>query len=459
MSNRSVKRLALYFSVLALVAASGCGTTRVLKRHTVGFAETAMDVHQQQVLDNLARFVADPYSVPSFSVATSGTARVDDGYSGGLSTMSFTNVGFSKADIGLGGQRNASQFWSLDSVSDPRKLELMRCAFQRAVANCTGEGESFCCPDCQKRYNAFYTGKAYGREPYQLVVERVPSPCPLEEGESDESNGSDGSAGDGQGVLPPPKQGNAGDEPLPPLNWRLAQGGIVSGDRVGDPCSPEASGTVTSNCLQPGCCTWFSFGPKSEVPKGINRRYVGHSDDLYVWVPPGPGRDQLARLTLTVLDFAVNDARVERTKQITLYRTVDSFGNEYPGTKDTASKTVVVNVPVSELGEGVLAYPADHLKLFPTVTGDPSKPTSKLTFDQWRAEYGCDFPTEADIKANRGALNYGPIRDAPTRSATPLNLAPAVSPLDPNIFRSGQVSPNSRELQFQQQQFERFNVR
>ncbi|MEM8864785.1 MAG: hypothetical protein AAGF31_04490, partial [Planctomycetota bacterium] len=51
------------------VATTGCTTARALRHNTVSQANTVADIHQQQVLDNLAKFVHDPYAIPSFAVA------------------------------------------------------------------------------------------------------------------------------------------------------------------------------------------------------------------------------------------------------------------------------------------------------------------------------------------------------------------------------------------------------
>ncbi len=47
-------------------------------------------------------------------------------------------------------------------VNDPRKLELMRCAYQQAVSTCFGRGQSEHCPDCQTILKKFYTGDPDG---------------------------------------------------------------------------------------------------------------------------------------------------------------------------------------------------------------------------------------------------------------------------------------------------------
>ena len=48
---------------------------------------------------------------------------------------------FSTLGLNFGGQRTCLESYTLTPVNDPRKLELMRCAYQKAVRSC-GIGES-----------------------------------------------------------------------------------------------------------------------------------------------------------------------------------------------------------------------------------------------------------------------------------------------------------------------------
>ncbi|MBN1912337.1 MAG: hypothetical protein JW818_21635 [Pirellulales bacterium] len=68
-------------------------------------------------------------------------------------------------------------------------------------------------------------------------------------------------------------------------------------------------------CLASSC--WFCWGCKRHVPKTCHRPYVGTYGNVAVWVPP-EGRDMLTRLTLTILDYAVNDPVQfsKRTKEV-----------------------------------------------------------------------------------------------------------------------------------------------
>lgn len=104
-------------------------------------------------------------------------------------------------------------------------------------------------------------------------------------------------------------------------------------------------------CLDSQCC-WFRYGCKKHVPKHCLRPYVGSYGDVYVWVPP-EGRDMLTQLTLTILNYATNDAVQfkERTKSVEYW--IDKNGQIVCG--DAANKcvkvtaTIPVGVPANKL--------------------------------------------------------------------------------------------------------------
>lgn len=233
--------------VICVAALMGCRQIQ-LRNHTAVQARTVSDMHTQQVMDNLAMFVYDPGSFPSFSTFDQGAAQVSD--MGGLATP--TQIGrFTAAEIlGLTTfgieprlERTAFESWTIKPVNDPRKLELMRCAYQRAVAGIHPEAD--CCPDCRRLFNKFYTGN-----PETEIADKV------------------------------------------------------------------KSGHTTTDCLA-GDSYWFETGCKKCVPRNCECLYVGSYCGRYVWVRP-EGRNELSKLTLAILDFAVNDPAKEEkpTKEV-----------------------------------------------------------------------------------------------------------------------------------------------
>lgn len=276
----SRQRLLAYLGALGagiVLASSGC-THVQLQRNTVRQARTVGDIHTQQVLNNLAMFVYDSNSMPSFSVPNQGGSNVTDTGNASVTPgfgRATTNFLFDALGLNFGAAREAQESFTMTPVNDPRKLELMRCAYQQAVANC-GRGEvSEHCPDCQTIQNKFYTG-------------------------------------DPDGDIP-----------------------------------ENAEGTVTSECLKPNC--WFCVGCKKDVPKGCPCLYVGEYCGVYVWVPAG-GRDELTKLTLAILDYALNDPPAMRTKLVTYY--IDENG--LPTTQKQSVGTVTATVNIDENNASLL---------------------------------------------------------------------------------------------------------
>jgi len=181
-----------------LVASGGCMATR-LQNNSDDAAVTVGSLQQQQVLDNLAMFVYDPNSLPYFSYPNQGTAIVSDQEAAGatpslgriagngtLSTVQKTVGGTSTANgqtvtttnnllpahlgdfmltalgFSTSGQVTNQQSFTLTPINDPRKLELMRCAYQLAISRCGCRQPANGCPDCQSRFNTFYTGDPDG---------------------------------------------------------------------------------------------------------------------------------------------------------------------------------------------------------------------------------------------------------------------------------------------------------
>lgn len=286
--------------LLGTACATGC-TDMQLRTNTVRESQTVVEIEQQQVLDNLALFVSNFNAMPSFAYPNLGSAIVTDSGTAGLAptwgrVVQGPTAGqflFTALGLSFTGSRQAQESFTLQPVNDPRKLELMRCAYQRAVASCGyappealkgamaatfdpagGGKESQRCPDCDSVFNKFYTGDPNG-------------------------------------------------------NIRDTSHGIT-----------------TSDCLKSEFC-WFQTGPKKCVPKHCS--YVGHYCDVYVWVPP-EGRDQLTKLTLAILDYAQNSAPVGLSKTVVYY--VDEYG--VPTQQKLAVGQVTATIGVDEQNASLL---------------------------------------------------------------------------------------------------------
>ena len=273
MASPIALRCLLPLVIPALIACPGC-TSVQLRKSTIAQSTTLSDVYTQQVLDNLAKFIQDPYALPFFAFPNQGTTAIQD--TGSIAGPGYIATNFITVPFGFAANRQATENWVLVPVSDPAKLALMRCAYQQAISSSIGQDlvSMSACPDCKELRRDFYG--------------------------ANERKGAHQSR----------------HEELPCLN-----------------SSP-----------------WLSWGCKKSVPKDCHAPYVGAYRDLYVWVPP-EGREMLTRLTLTILDYAVNDASQfsKRTKTVELY--LDKNGN--PVNSDKAVKQITAVIPIDLPSEAV----------------------------------------------------------------------------------------------------------
>lgn len=137
--------LTLFFTSLV-----GCANIQ-LQRNSVRQSGSVAKIYEQQVLDNLAEFVVNPYATPSFSIATQATNGVTTSGDVGLSDGAFINRfwGF----VSASGSRDLEQNFTLDPVTTPGRLKLMQCAYQRAVGLPMDECDKCC------EYLDAWTGK------------------------------------------------------------------------------------------------------------------------------------------------------------------------------------------------------------------------------------------------------------------------------------------------------------
>jgi hypothetical protein len=269
-----VKRSRL-LPILILVGTIGC-THAQLRRDTVNLSQTLTDLYEQQVLNNVARFVYDPGALPDFAYPTQGSTGVQDNGSG-MFSIGWKRSGFDSAGISGMAARQLNDSWTLTPVTDPRKLELMRCAYQQAVSACLPRLQADDCIDCMKRWSEFYLGTA--------------SP-----------KGNDDKCANGSCLAYQVQE-------------EVRRRGIVGPDCLNGPC-------------------WFHVGSKKAAPRHC--AYVGHYCDVYVWVLPGEESEQLAKLTLAILDYATHDAAKRVTKDVKLTAKLDE--------KNTAEVTATVAI-------------------------------------------------------------------------------------------------------------------
>jgi hypothetical protein len=276
-SMTSRARLQCYLPILICGSLLCTGCTSVqLRKSTVVHSMTLSDIYTQQVLNNLAKFIQDPNSLPFFSFPNQGTTAIQD--TGNVGGPGYTATNFVTSPFGISANRQATENWVLVPVSDPAKLALMRCAYQQALSSCIGIDlvSMSACPDCKQLRRDFYGAKE-----------------------------------------------------------RKAEG------------SPESEELA---CLNSSC--WLQWGCKSDVPKDCQCPYVGNCGDSYVWVR-SEGRDMLTSLTLTILDYAVNDPSQfsKRTKTVELY--LDNSGRIVGENSVKAIKKITATIPIDQPAEAV----------------------------------------------------------------------------------------------------------
>lgn len=252
---------------LILASLTGCTSTR-LRQRTVHQAATLPDLQYHQVLNNLARFAANPSALPWHMNLREGTTQITDGISGGAAV-----------DLGpptntlpqLFGSRTVVAQWGLTPVIDPTELKLLRIAYRRAF----GFAEM---PDRDLRADLARTLKGQ---------------IPLDTDLRDETEiffeyqfrGHDEYPQLDQSVI------TTNDE----FPWTGPEARRSPLAREVDRQMATRHGELAR--IGPG---WFHVGRRQEVPR--DACYVGHEGPIYVWVCP-EGREALTQFTLTALKF------------------------------------------------------------------------------------------------------------------------------------------------------------
>jgi hypothetical protein len=301
------KHVIAVVGVLAVATLAGC-THVQLRKNTVRQSETHSEIYEQQVMDNLAKFMYDQGALPHFAIANAGASGVEDfGNINGQINWDRFSHGFASAFLGGSIARRANESWTLVPVSEPRRLELMRCAYQNAVAGCACNGVLDGCPDCNELQNRFY--------------------------------------------------------------------------------GPEGDGTTH---IESASSCWFGYGPKSCVPKDCCAP-VGHYCGMHVWVLPG-GRNELAKLTLIILDYAMSDLPSTPVKEVTWF--LDAKGGLTEAQRATRVIKAVVPFGASHAIPSSESADAKQFGLPILPSGGPA------------------FPSEMSVPPSAGALEFEQLRRA-----------------------------------------------
>lgn len=413
-------------ALLGMLLLTGCQHVH-LRHNTINQAKTLSDLYEQQVLDNLARTVHDRHALPFFAYPKDGTTNISTtGRASASPLKRFEDV------LGIDGSRTGLSQWGLTPLSDPDKLQLMQCAYQKAVYGAPQDG----CVDCCEKEKAFQ-----GKPDLTLKVydfERGTALCDPKTGKDfDVRVGGTGETG---------------------LTYQQ------SATRLYD---IKADGTVTIPQLdcsgQCGItCGWLSYGSRCDVPRDCCWS-VGHHCGTYVWVKPFH-RAHLSRLTLKILDYAVNDpaVTVARQKEVKLY--VDKFGRITDSVDKRAgvvTAIIGINDPVRSalvtdqcaLSEHAAAEQALKDQINALVGEINEDETLKKEYDEIRSSgiiYSLNprvLSGELSPKVKRLYELMGQINDPDTDNLPPVEASPLVLPKQRSNDRSYYSVPSQYDIQ------------
>jgi hypothetical protein len=128
--------IAMRGTVLGLAALSaalvGCAGTQ-LKYNTLDIASTITAIHTNQVLENLSRFIDEPYALPSQVDITSGTIQTSNSITPAVTTPlsrgstrnaggAFTSLTTAGAGVTVGASDTWLQSWLVTPISDSANL-------------------------------------------------------------------------------------------------------------------------------------------------------------------------------------------------------------------------------------------------------------------------------------------------------------------------------------------------
>lgn len=385
---------------ISLLIVSGC-THHQLRWNTVNQAQTLTDIYERQVLDNLAMFNENPHSVPHFAIPKSGGTDVTD--KGSFTASPLNEL---RKKIGLSADRTMKESWTLDPVTDTDKLRRIRCAFQRAVG-CPDENCVKCCAvrkeflgKSDKRIALFEedgsvavdpkTGRPYENTVRRVLKQEVDKDTlistnrdvfvfePLRDPTQELSP-------DFQAVL----RQLVDEEGRPVFKNGKPVVAYVAEERFGRRSEVRVEQfDCYGECEIHQCPRWYEVTRRRSFPNHW-KQYVGRHGKTTVWVPPS-GRDELGRLVLEVMDYALKDPPVKpkkTTKEVTLY--LDAFGK--PSDRKNAFQVIRTEIPIDK--DNIAAEKGRIVK----------KDLSRLTLEQKLLKFGIkpsDLSNLTEVDAN-----------------------------------------------------------
>lgn len=282
--SRSMRKFLVVFSLLPILP--GCMEVQ-LRDRAATLATTTSDLLYQQVLNNLARQVTSPASLPSLDVPALGTAQIQRAvavtYQPGWDFItSGAYAGrylFDKQQAILNGQQTNQDAWQLAPLNNPDRLYLMQCAYHRVIGTEDPLGASVLNDYYIKRNQALTKGAGPKGPTHTGYPEPTPKKTP--------------------NPAQPPKNGSLNlSVPTAKFGPIVQVGGKDSGDSKTGATGPLPLNIPYEAFLAQG---WFGVGKRRDVPK--DACYVAHHCHTYVWVT-SDHLDDLSRFTLAILDIA-----------------------------------------------------------------------------------------------------------------------------------------------------------
>lgn len=287
---------------LTLLASSGCAHHH-LRYNTKHSAQSVAEVHTQQVLDNLAKFAHNCDSLPYFSVASGAATEINTGLDASGPDLDWKSFTLTSWGIGTGASRDDKMSYTLTPITDTRKLELMRCAYQKVLTGSCGCVQSGRCPDCEKRFSEFYLGNTRPGKTPELTVDGKPKFLLLKnEGQlnKQEPEGTVLVASTNKLNQTVFLDENQKERKISKDEEKLLKPLFIDNSVFEH---TNRTGRVTADCLSSG---WIRVGDRKDFKKHPCC-LVGHYCGTYVGVPDCH-RNELTKLTLVVLDIATHEA-------------------------------------------------------------------------------------------------------------------------------------------------------
>lgn len=143
-------RAQLFLMVLTAVAASGCAQHRIAC-HTPKHAATLTEIHEQQVLDNLAMFAVNSGSTPYYALPNGGGSLTSQSATVGTTAL-WNPTTFTGINGNMSGTGGLTIQWTMKPINEPERINLMKCVYWHVTQRCP---ESHCI-DCDKNLRNYF---------------------------------------------------------------------------------------------------------------------------------------------------------------------------------------------------------------------------------------------------------------------------------------------------------------